>query len=41
MATRAGTAPWGASVAAGDELGVPYERHGDDLVSPAEVAYRV
>ena len=27
--------------AAGDELGVAYERHGVDLVSPAEVAFRV
>ena len=26
---------------AGDELGIPYERHGDDLISPAEVAYRI
>ena len=31
----------GLRTRAGDELAVPYERHGDDLISPAEVAYRI
>ncbi len=26
---------------AGDGLGIPYEQHGDDLICPAEVAYRI